>query len=222
MNKPADELFVAIVDDDSDFRDSLRWLLESVNLKVRCYSDGESFLDDLQLDLGCILLDVRMPGLSGIQVLERLKERDKKVSVIIVTGHGDVPMAVYALTNERAFDFIEKPFNDQHMIDSVQEAINQTYSRRRKSAYLDQLRERFRVLNSKEQQILCHAAEGLTSRQISEHMDISPKTAEIYRVRAMKKMGAGSLLHWVRMAEALKLLPSLNTLAEAPSKKPDK
>ncbi len=214
MNKPADTLTVAIVDDDPDFRDSLRWLLESVDLSVRCYPDGESFLDDLQPDLGCVLLDVRMPGLSGIQVLERLKDRDEKVAVIIVTGHGDVPMAVHALTDGRALDFIEKPFNDQHMIDSVQEAINHTGKQREESAYLDQLRQRFRALKPKEQQILRHAAEGLTSRQISDCMDVSPKTAEIYRVRAMKKMGASSLMHWVRMAEALKLLRPLNTLNE--------
>ena len=214
MNKPADKLTVAIVDDDPDFRDSLRWLLASVDLSVRCYPDGESFLEDLQPDLGCVLLDVRMPGLSGIQVLERLKERDEKVADISVTEHGDVPMAVHALTAGRAFEFIEKPFNDQHMIDSVQEAINHTRKQREESAYLDQLRQRFRALKPKEQQILRHAAEGLTSRQISDCMDVSPKTAEIYRVRAMKKMGASSLLHWVRMAEALKLLRPLNTLTE--------
>lgn len=209
MSKPGEDLVVAIVDDDPDFRDSLQWLLKSVNLQVRCYPDGETFLDDLRPDIGCILLDVRMPGLSGIQVLERLKAREEKAAVLIVTGHGDVPMAVHALTEGDAFNFIEKPFNDQQMIDSVKEAIDYTRKRREDSAYIDKLRSHFDALKPKEQEILRCAAQGLTSRQISEEVDVSAKTAEIYRVRAMKKMGASSLLQWVRMAEALNLLEPL-------------
>ncbi|MFB4202736.1 Transcriptional regulatory protein FixJ [wastewater metagenome] len=205
-------LTVAVVDDDPDFRDSLRWLLSSVHLPVTVYPDGESLLAELGPEIGCILLDVRMPGMSGIQVQERLNALGVDAAVLIVTGHGDVPMAVHALKHG-AFDFIEKPFNDQQLIDSVQQALEHTRRRRARHDYAAALRARFDALRPKERDILRLAALGCTNRQIGEALGVSAKTAEIYRLRAMKAMQARDLAHWVRMAERLEILPPLDSPA---------
>lgn len=199
---------IAIVDDDQALRDSLTWLLDSVGLTTCAYADGETFL---AADTGvhdAILLDVRMPGLSGLQVQQRLIARDDDAPVIFMTGHGDVPMAVSAL-KAGAFDFIEKPFNPQQLIDAVQQALAEHQRRRETQRRLAGLQARYTALRPKEQQILVHVAEGMTSRQIAEHLGISAKTVEIYRLRAMKALGAGNLAELVRLCVALGLVETL-------------
>ncbi|MGM0982298.1 MAG: response regulator transcription factor [Pseudomonadota bacterium] len=206
---------IAIVDDDQALRDSLAWLLDSVGLTTCAYADGEAFLAADASGHDAILLDVRMPGLSSLQVQQRLIERGDETPVIFMTGHGDVPMAVSALKSG-AFDFIEKPFNPQQLIDSVQQALTEHQRRRQAKQRLGELQARYAALRPKEQQILIHVAEGMTSRQIAEHLDISAKTVEIYRLRAMKALGAGNLAELVRLCVALGLvetLPDVPTLS---------
>ncbi|MEQ6916762.1 response regulator transcription factor [Halomonas aquatica] len=203
-NKPC----IAVVDDDQALRDSLTWLLDSVGLATVAYGDGEAFLADLPSRLEAILLDVRMPGLSGLQVQQRLLERDVDLPVIFMTGHGDVPMAVQAL-KAGAFDFIEKPFNHQQLIDTVQQVLAQHRLRRQSQERLEALRERYAGLRPKERQILVHVAEGMTSREIAGHLDVSAKTVEVYRLRAMKSLGAANLAQLVRLCAALGLVTPL-------------
>ncbi|MFW3613823.1 response regulator transcription factor [Billgrantia antri] len=199
---------IAVVDDDEALRDSLAWLLDSVGLATRAFADGEAFLAANPDAFDAVLLDVRMPGLSGLQVQQRLNERGTTVPVIFMTGHGDVPMAVAALKSG-AFDFIEKPFNHQQLIDAVQQALAEHQHQRAIRERLDALRERYDALRPKEREIVVLVAEGLTSREIAARLDVSAKTVEVYRLRAMKELGAGSLAELVRLCVALGLVGSL-------------
>ncbi|MEQ6887806.1 response regulator [Halomonas sp. CS7] len=203
-----DKPCIAVVDDDQALRDSLTWLLDSVGLSTLAYGDGEALLDAEPERHDVILLDVRMPGLSGLQVQQRLGERGDDTPVIFMTGHGDVPMAVQAL-KAGACDFIEKPFNHQQLIDTVQQALAQHRRHRRAQARLEALRERYAGLRPKERQILVHVAEGLTSREIAAELGISAKTVEVYRLRAMKALGAANLAELVRLCVALELVAPL-------------
>ncbi|MDT0501590.1 MULTISPECIES: response regulator [unclassified Halomonas] len=199
---------IAIVDDDQALRDSLAWLLDSVGIASRLFADGEAFLADDPEGFDTVLLDVRMPGLSGLQVQQRLGELDKAPPVIFMTGHGDVPMAVSAL-KAGARDFLEKPFNHQQLIDIVQQSLHAHQQARQAQLRLEALRERYAALRPKERQILVHVARGLTSREVADHLEISPKTVEIYRLRAMKALGATNLAELVRLCVALGLVDAL-------------
>jgi RNA polymerase sigma factor (sigma-70 family) len=201
----ADRSLVAVVDDDEALRDSLIWLLRSVGLETAAYPTGEALLEANDVHHAAILLDVRMPGLSGLQVQQQLRERGDVAPVIFMTGHGDVPMAVQAL-KAGAFDFIEKPFNHQQLIDCIQQALALNQHQRLAQRRHDELVARFAELRPKEQQILRHVAEGMTSREIAEHLDISAKTVEVYRLRTMRALGAENLAELVRMAVALGLV----------------
>ena len=208
MTQPSTAFCIAVVDDDEALRDSLAWLLDSVGLTTLSFADGEAFLAASAESFDTVLLDVRMPGLSGLQVQQRMLERGDIAPVIFMTGHGDVPMAVAAL-KAGAFDFIEKPFNHQQLIDAVQQALSESQRIRTRHQRLATLRERFAALRPKERQILVHVAEGMTSREIAAHLDISAKTVEVYRLRGMKALGAGSLAELVRLCVALGLVDSL-------------
>ena len=208
MIQPSTAPCIAVVDDDEALRESLAWLLDSVGLTTLAFADGEAFLAASAESFDTVLLDVRMPGLSGLQVQQRMLERGDIAPVIFMTGHGDVPMAVTAL-KAGAFDFIEKPFNHQQLIDVVQQALSESQHLRTRHQRLDTLRERFAGLRPKERQILVHVAEGMTSREIAAHLDISAKTVEVYRLRGMKALGAGSLAELVRLCVALGLVDSL-------------
>ncbi|WP_299231093.1 response regulator [uncultured Halomonas sp.] len=199
---------IAIVDDDQALRDSLAWLLDSVGIESRLFADGEAFLAGDPEGFDTVLLDVRMPGLSGLQVQQRLSELEKAPPVIFMTGHGDVPMAVSAL-KAGARDFLEKPFNHQQLIDIVQQSLHAHQQARQAQLRLEALRERYAALRPKERQILVHVARGLTSREVADHLGISPKTVEIYRLRAMKALGATNLAELVRLCVALGLVDTL-------------
>ena len=153
MTEPTRAPRIAVVDDDEALRDSLAWLLDSVGLATRAFADGEAFLAADPASFDAVLLDVRMPGLSGLQVQQRLLERGDSAPVIFMTGHGDVPMAVAAL-KAGAFDFIEKPFNQQQLIDAVQQALAEYRRQRAVSERIDTLRARSDALRPKERQIL--------------------------------------------------------------------
>lgn len=208
MTQPTTAPCIAVVDDDEALRDSLAWLLDSVGLTTLAFADGEAFLAASADSFDAVLLDVRMPGLSGLQVQQRMLERGDIAPLIFMTGHGDVPMAVAAL-KAGAFDFIEKPFNHQQLIDAVQQALSESQRLRKLHQRLGALQERFAGLRPKERQILVHVAEGMTSREIAAHLDISAKTVEVYRLRGMKALGAGSLAELVRLCVALGLVDAL-------------
>ena len=188
--EPAAEHIVYLVDDDEALRDSLVWLLESQGFQVAAYASAEDFLANWQPDLsGCLLLDVRMPGMNGLELHERLKARFSTLPVIFITGHGDVPMAVSALKGGAA-DFIEKPFNDADLLRLVSQCLSREReegARRRQGA---EVSRRPAQLTVREREVLDLIIAGKLNKQIADTLGISIKTVEVHRARVMEKMGA--------------------------------
>ncbi len=204
MNEP---LWVHVVDDEAAVRDSLRWLLESVGLHVRTHAEGEAFLAAYRPgETGCVLLDIRMPGLSGIEVLERMQQMDGEVPVIVFTGHADVPLAVRAM-RLGAFDFIEKPYSDSLLLERVQRALGQRRRRRERELAVQKTREAFERLSPRERQVLAHVLEGHSNKRIAEALCLSVKTIEVHRASLMQKMDARSLAELVRRVVEAGLQP---------------
>jgi FixJ family two-component response regulator len=194
------EAIVFIVDDDASVRDSLRWLIESVQLKVECYATAQEFMDEYQgQQTGCVVLDVRMPGISGLDLQEELRQQGFVLPVIIITGHADVPMAVRAFKSG-VFDFIEKPFNDQHLIDRIQQAIEKSRSQVISLQRRQEARGRLKKLSSREKQVLDCIVAGSSNKKMARELDISIKTIETHRANLMSKMKAGSVSELVRVA----------------------
>ena len=195
-----DKAIVFIVDDDASVRDSLRWLIESVQLQVQCFATAQEFLQGYQSQqTGCIVLDVRMPGLSGLDLQEELRQQGFVVPVIIITGHADVPMAVRAFKSG-VFDFIEKPFNDQHLIDRIHQAIDKSRSQKVNIQRWQDARDRLQKLSSREVQVLDCIVSGSSNKTMARELDISVKTIETHRANLMSKMQAGSVSELVRVA----------------------
>jgi len=193
-NDPSQETStVYVVDDDAGMLESTQWLLESVGLNVQAYSDGRKFLDALGDSRGgCVVLDVRMPGLGGLNVQEELQKRGIELPIIFVSGHADVPIVVRAFKSG-AFDFIEKPFNEQLLLDSVQQALEAHHQ----SSHLQLGDERADALIStftrRERDVFLPMAQGYTSREIADQLGVSVKTIDLYRARVMKRLGAERL-----------------------------
>ncbi len=197
---------IYVVDDDQAVRESLQWLLESVGLPARTFASAQEFLDAYQPDGGgCVVLDVRMPDMSGLEVQKRLTEMGNSLPVIIITGHGDVPMAVRAL-KAGAVDFIEKPFNDQTLLERIQECLEKERQRREERAYRQVLRERMRHLTQRERQVLDGVVAGKVSRAIADELGISGKTVEAHRANIIRKMGASSLAELITMCITMGLM----------------
>ena len=193
------EQVVFVVDDDAAVRDSLRWLMDSVGLRVEPFASGEAFLDAITpAREGCVLLDLRMPGLSGLEVHAQLRERGVELPVIVVSGHGDVPMAVRALKSGVA-DFIEKPFKDQELLDCVQQALRRDAKQRLQRMRRDELMARYLTLTPRELDVLRLVVDGQANKAIGASLGISQKTVETHRARVMDKMAAGSVSELVRM-----------------------
>jgi len=194
---------VYIVDDDPAVRDSLQWLVESVNLPVKVFSTGLEFLDsEAPESAGCLVLDIRMPGMSGIDVFEELKSRNATLPVIFLTGHGDVHLAVRAM-KAGAFDFVEKPFNDQILLDLVQKAIRTDQESTTERIKIDEIRERLEVLTSREKEVLEGVVNGRSNKLIAEDLSLSEKTIEFHRAKMMEKMQAASLADLIKMVTFL-------------------
>ena len=193
------ESSVYIVDDDDAMRDSLKWLLESRGLKVELYSSGDAFLRDFSRDFcGCLVLAVRMPGMSGMDLYTRLRARASTLPVIFITGHGDVPMAVSAL-KKGAADFIEKPFDDQDMLKLIESCLKQDRAAAAKRAEKALLAQSLESLTQREREVLKLIVDGKLNKQIADDLGISIKTVEVHRSRVMEKMGAGSVVELVQL-----------------------
>ena len=187
------EQTVFIVDDDAAVRDSIQELVESVGLHAQVYDSGQAFLDDFQQQRpGCLVLDVRMANMSGLALQEKLNELDAGVPVIIITGHGDVPMAVRAL-QAGAADFIQKPYRDQLLLDSINNALAVDAAARRSSIGSDDLVKQLETLTKREREILDMLVDGKRSKDIARALGISPRTVEAHRQNTLRKMEVSSV-----------------------------
>ncbi|QWT44953.1 response regulator transcription factor [Azospira inquinata] len=209
---PADtdgvEQWVFVVDDDEAMRDSLVWLIESDGYRVQSFATAEEFLDFYHDGLaGCLVLDVRMPGISGLELYERLAARQSTLPVIFVTGHGDVPMAVAAL-KRGAVDFIEKPFNDSDMLRLIQHCLLQERDRRAQRDRQRSVATRLESLSPREREVMDRVVEGKLNKQIADDLNISMKTVEAHRARVMEKMGVRSLAELVQCVLGVGSRPS--------------
>jgi len=198
VDKPTGTVFV--VDDDSAMRQSLQFLLESHGLHVETFATAEDFLEKYDPSMGgCLVLDVRMPGMGGLKLQETLVEREIHIPVILLTAHGDVPMAVRAM-RAGAFDFIEKPSNDQLLLDRIQRAMARNHQRRADEQAVASVQENIEQLSPREREVMELVVEGMLNKQIAAELGISIKTVEVHRARVMDKMQADSLADLVRKA----------------------
>jgi two-component system response regulator FixJ len=191
---------IYVIDDDEAVRDSLSFLFKTAGLSARTYESATAFLDHLpRINAGCIITDVRMPGLSGLDLLRRLKELHSAVPVVVITGHGDVPLAVEAMKSGAA-DFLEKPFDDEALLAAVNVALRDQGASAKRDADRAGIADRLATLTTRERQVLEGLVAGHPNKTIAFDHDISPRTVEIYRANVMSKMQAASLSDLVRMA----------------------
>ncbi len=194
---------VFIVDDDEAVRNSLGMLFRSVDIESEGYESGDSFLHSYDHDWqGCIVLDIRMPGTSGLEVQKLLQERGNTLPIIFITGHGDVPMAVEAM-QLGAFDFVQKPFRDQELMDRVTQALSQNEEQQEATQHKRQAQQNFSLLTPREKEVMEHVVKGRANKVIAMDLGVSQRTVEIHRARVMDKMQARSLAALVRMAMLL-------------------
>lgn len=202
MSAPTPTVFV--VDDEEAVGDSIAMLLRTVGLATRVYRDARVFLQEYRPDMaGCLLLDVRMPKMSGLELQQVLAARNVTLPVIFITGHGDVPMAVEAM-RAGAMDFIQKPFNDDELIRRVQKALEEDAHERELLQRREELERRWDDLTPREREIALRIADGQANKRVAAELDISARTVELHRARILQKMGVRSLAHLVRMMVALK------------------
>ena len=191
---------VHVIDDDADVRQSLAFLLSTVGLAVRVHDSATSFFESLaEIQDGCIVTDVRMPGMDGIELQRRLRSDGNPIPVIVITGHGDIALAVDAM-KAGAVDFIEKPFDDEVLIGAIKAALARRAGTRERDAQAAETRARLKLLSERERQVLEGLVAGKPNKIIAHELDISARTIEIYRANVMTKMQADSLSDLVRMA----------------------
>jgi two-component system, LuxR family, response regulator FixJ len=191
---------VYVIDDDPAMRDSLNFLLGSAGFAVTLFESAISFLDALPaLDFGCVVSDIRMPGIDGIELLKQLKESGKTLPVVIMTGHGEIPLAVEAM-KLGAIDFLEKPFQDDHLIGMILAGFRQEEDSTKNDDVTVDLVSRITSLTPRERQVLDGLIAGLSNKLIAREYDISPRTIEVYRANVMTKMQAGSISELVRLS----------------------
>jgi RNA polymerase sigma factor (sigma-70 family) len=204
MSDPAlTKATVFVVDDDQAMRNSLKWLIESVGVQVESYASADEFLRDYQPgQAGCLVADVRMPGMSGLDLQDYLVEHKIRIPVVIITGHGDVPMAVRAMKSG-AIDFIEKPFNDEVLLDAIRRAIAREERQRSHQSGHVEIAQRMASLTPREREVMTMVTDGKSNKEIANGLGVSAKTIEAHRARVMEKMQAGSLAELVRMVLAV-------------------
>jgi two-component system, LuxR family, response regulator FixJ len=196
----SDKAVVHVIDDDQAMRESLAFLLSTIGLEVQTYESAVAFLKVArEVDAGCVITDVRMPELSGVDLLRQLRELKLAIPVIVITGHGDVPLAVEAM-KIGALDFLEKPFDDEVLLASVRSALSQLDQDQKRRAERGEIEARLASLSNRERDVLEGLVAGHANKQIAYDLGISPRTIEIYRANLMTKMQAASLSDLVRMA----------------------
>ncbi len=194
-----DQQTVFIIDDDDDVRDSLVELIESINLRTREYASAIDFLDEFDIaQHGCIIADVRMPGMSGIELQHKLKALKAPQPLIIVTGHGDITMAVQAM-KDGAFEFLQKPFRDQELLDCILNALEKDELDRGKVEKQQVTQKNINSLTSREREVVDKVLEGKSNKVIARDLKISDRTVEIHRSHAMEKLGANSVAELVKI-----------------------
>jgi len=198
---------VFIIDDDRGMRQSIQDLVESVGLRAESFATGGEFLERKRTnDPSCLVLDVRLPQISGLDFQRQLAESGMKIPIIFVTAHGDVPMSVRALKSG-AVEFLTKPFRDQDLLDAIQQALQRDRAERDRQAEIHDLQKRYGALTAREQQVMALVVSGMLNKQIASEIGASEATVKIHRGNVMHKMQAGSVVDLVRMADKLELSP---------------
>lgn len=197
----SDAVRIALIDDDAAVLDLLRLYLLRQNLDTSCFPSAEDFLSSVEdaARFDCVVSDVSMPGMSGLELLGRLADRGVRWPVILITGHGDVDMAVKAM-KAGAFDFVEKPFDEIHLLETIRNSLERNRRQTRDDAEIGDLRKKFDGLSARQRQVMELAASGLSSKEIARRLDISAKTVENHRAWVMERIGARNLAELVRMA----------------------
>jgi FixJ family two-component response regulator len=199
----AAEAMVFIVDDDVGTRESLQNLIRSVGLRVEAFESGQDFLRRTRPDVpSCLVLDVRLPGLSGLDLQRRMAEDELEIPIVFITGHGDIPMSVQAM-KAGAVEFLTKPFRDQELLDAIQQALERDRNAREQRAAIAELRSRHRLLTPREREVMALVVTGLLNKQIAGELGTSEASIKVHRQHVMEKMRAGSLAALVRMADRL-------------------
>ncbi len=193
----SNDAIVFVVDDDEAVRQSTAWLIESIGLKVITFISADEFLENYNNESGCVVMDVRMPGMSGLEAQEEMKSRKISLPLIFITGHGDVPMAVRAL-KRGAFDFIEKPFNDQILLDSVQRGLKHSDEVMKSLIKHQSIDKRIATLTPREKEVMMRVTQGKPNKVIAHELNVSIKTVEVHRARMMEKMEAHSVAELVK------------------------